>query len=51
MGEECSTYSGVVYKTLVGIHEGTRPRGKPRHRWEDNIEMPVQGMRLGHGMD
>jgi len=27
---------------LVGKPEGKRPLGKPRHRWEDNIEMNLQ---------
>jgi hypothetical protein len=26
-----------VYKILVRKSEGTRPLGKPRHRWEGNI--------------
>ena len=28
-----------VYRVLVGIPEGKRPLGRPRHRWEDNIKM------------
>jgi hypothetical protein len=24
---------------MVGELEGNRPRGRPRHRWEDNIKM------------
>ena len=24
---------------LVGKREGRRPLGRPRHRWEDNIQM------------
>jgi hypothetical protein len=28
-----------VYMVLVGKPEGKRPLGKPRHRWEDNIEI------------
>jgi hypothetical protein len=28
-----------VYKVLVGRPEGKRPLGRPRRRWEDNIEM------------
>jgi hypothetical protein len=27
------------YKILGGRPEGKRPIGRPRHRWEDNIEM------------
>jgi hypothetical protein len=25
-----------AYKILVGITEGNRPLGRPRHRWLDN---------------
>ena len=31
-----------VYMVLVGKPEGTRPLGRPRHRWEDNIKMELQ---------
>jgi hypothetical protein len=34
MGEERK-----VYKVLVGKHEGRRPLGRPRHRWEDGVRM------------
>jgi hypothetical protein len=27
---------------LVGKHEGKRPLGRPRRRWEDNIKMDLQ---------
>jgi hypothetical protein len=37
MGEERS-----VHMVLVGIPEGKRPLGTPRHRWEDNIKMDLQ---------
>jgi hypothetical protein len=26
-----------TYKILVGMSEGTRPLGRPRNRWEDNV--------------
>jgi hypothetical protein len=26
----------------VGKHEGKKPFGKPRQRWEDNIKMDLQ---------
>jgi hypothetical protein len=29
------------YKILVGKPEGKRPLGRPRRRWEDNIEMDL----------
>jgi len=31
-----------VYRILVGKSEGKRPLGRPRRRWEDNIEMDLQ---------
>jgi len=31
-----------VYKTLVGKHEGKRPLGRPRHKWEHNIIMDLR---------
>jgi hypothetical protein len=30
-----------VYRVLVGKPEGERPRGRPRHRWEDGIKMDL----------
>jgi len=32
----------VVHRVLVGKHEGKRPLGRPRFRWEDNIKMDLQ---------
>jgi len=32
---------------LVGRPEGKRPLGRPRCRWEDDIRMDLQEMRLG----
>ena len=37
MGEERG-----VYRVLVRKPEGTRPLGKPRRRWVDNIKMDLQ---------
>jgi hypothetical protein len=37
MGEK----SGA-YRIFVGRPEGRRPLGRPRHRWEDNINMYLQ---------
>jgi hypothetical protein len=34
----------------VGKPEGKRPLGKPRRRWEDNIEMDIREIGWG-GMD
>ena len=31
-----------VHRVLVGKHEGKRPIGRPRHRWEDNIKADPQ---------
>jgi hypothetical protein len=31
-----------IYRVLVGKPEGKRPLGRPRHRWEDNINMYFQ---------
>jgi hypothetical protein len=30
-----------VYRALVERPEGTRPLGRPRRRWEDNIKMDL----------
>jgi hypothetical protein len=31
-----------AYRILVGKPEGTRPLGRPRHRWVDNIKMDLR---------
>jgi hypothetical protein len=31
-----------TYAILVGKTEGKRPLGRPRRRWEDNIEMDLR---------
>jgi hypothetical protein len=38
------------YRILVGKPEGKRPFGRPRRRWEDNIEMDLTEIRWG-GVD
>ena len=38
-----------VYRVLVGKHEGKRPRGGPRRRWEGNIKMDLQEVGGGCG--
>ena len=38
-----------VHRVLVGKHEGKRPLGRPRRRWEDNIKMDLQEMGGGGG--
>ena len=44
MGEERG-----VHRVLVGKPEGKRPLGRPRHRWEDNINMDLQEVGGGGG--
>jgi hypothetical protein len=39
-----------AYVVLVGRPVGKRPLGRPRHRWEDNIEMDLKEVGWG-GMD
>jgi len=39
-----------VDRVLVGKPEGKRPLGRPRRRWEDNIDMGLQEVGCG-GMD
>jgi hypothetical protein len=39
-----------AYRILVGRPEGRRPLGRPRRRWEGNIEMDLQEVEWG-GMD
>jgi hypothetical protein len=36
-----------AYNILVGRHEGRRPLGRHRRRWEDNIKMDLRGIRFG----
>jgi hypothetical protein len=31
-----------AYRVLVGIYDGKRTLGRPRLRWEDNIEIDPQ---------
>ena len=38
-----------VHSVLVGKHEGKRPFGRPRRRWEDNIKMDLQEVGRGYG--
>jgi len=46
MGGACSTYGERrgLYGVLKGKPEGKRPLGRPRRRWEDNIQMDLQEM-------
>jgi hypothetical protein len=36
-----------AYRVLVGRHEGRRPLGITRRRWEDNIKMDIQEVGWG----
>ena len=38
-----------VHRVLVGKPEGKRPLGRPRRKWENNIEMDLQ--KVGWGGD
>jgi hypothetical protein len=40
-----------VYRVLVGKSEGKRPLERPRHRWEDGIEMDLRELGWGGGVD
>jgi hypothetical protein len=33
-----------ICRILIGKHEGKRPLGRPRRRWEDNIRMDRSGI-------
>jgi hypothetical protein len=39
-----------MYRVSVGKPEGKRPLGRPKRRWEDNIQMDIQEVGCG-GMD
>ena len=41
---------GGLYSVLVGKHDGRRPLGRPRRRWEDNVKMDLQEVGCA-GMD
>jgi hypothetical protein len=36
-----------AYNILVGRPEGSRPLGRPRRRWEDNIKMDIREIGFG----
>jgi hypothetical protein len=46
--EETSPWA---YKNLLGKPEGTTPLGRPRHSWEDNIQMCLIEVAWGRGLD
>jgi len=39
------------YNVLVEKAEGKRPHGRPRHKWEHYINMDIQEVSWGHGLD
>jgi hypothetical protein len=41
----------VAYRILVGNPDGKRQFGRPRGRWEDNMEMNLQEVEWRHGLD
>jgi len=46
----CKGESRGVYRVLVGTPERKRPLGRPRRRWEDNINIDLQEVGC-EGMD
>jgi hypothetical protein len=38
-----------AYTVSVGSHEGKRPLGRPKRRWEDNINWHPSLVKAGHG--
>jgi hypothetical protein len=50
VGGTCGTHGEVegrgVYRVLVGKSEETRPLGRPRRRWENNIKMGLGQVRI-----
>jgi len=40
-----------AYRVLVGKTKGKRPLGRSRLQWEDNIEMYLQDVEWGYGLD
>jgi hypothetical protein len=49
MGGTCSTYGDrrSEYRVLVEKQEGKSTLGRPRNRWEDNINMDLQEVEFG----
>jgi hypothetical protein len=49
MGGACSTNGDGrgVYRVFVEKPEIRRPLGRPRHRWEGNVEMDLPEVRRG----
>jgi hypothetical protein len=47
----CTGERKTAQRVLVEKSEGPRPLGRPRYSWEDNINMDLQKMTWGHGLD
>jgi hypothetical protein len=47
----CGTYGkgGIVHRVLVRKPEGSRPLGRQRRRWQDNINMNLEEVEEGCG--
>jgi hypothetical protein len=43
----CMGETRGIYRDVVGKPERKRPLGRPRHRWEDNINMDLQVLGCG----
>ena len=41
--------SRSVFEILTGKPTGKRPLGRPRSRWEDNIRMDLEEIRINSG--
>jgi len=48
IGKGCGLYGEKIYayRVLVGKREGMRLLGRPGHRWEDNMKIDIEEMRL-----
>jgi hypothetical protein len=52
MGVACNSEGRGVYRVLVGKPDGERPLGKPRRRWEENINIKTGSSSMwGYGLD
>jgi hypothetical protein len=47
VGGACSSHGEVInaYTMLIGKPEGKRLLGRPRRKWEDNIQMDLKEIR------
>jgi len=40
-----------AHTVFVSKPEGNRPLGRPRHKWENSIQMDIKIKMGGHGLD